>query len=142
MQYQGEDRAISQVITDRCEELLEVNLANISGQTVALVDIMSLGDDWVSNARFTNVCQVVIEHAQGNQSPPDRSLGAPKTLLPSDELIHIVHRDGLRGLSLCPFEKDAYIAGIMECSTGARLPPSPVLLEIIDLLLGIHFSPP
>jgi len=63
-------------------------------------------------------------------------------LLPSDELIHIVHCDGLRETSLCPFEKDADIAGIMQFSTGARLPPPPVLLETINLLFEKYLSPP
>jgi hypothetical protein len=80
--------------------------------------------------------------AQDSGSPSDCRLCMSEILLPSDELIHIVHCDGLRGLSLCPFEKDAYISGLMQSSTGARLPPSPVLLETINLLFGKHLSPP
>src|SRR4030042_5508405 len=98
MQHQSEDRAVSQVIADRCEKLLDFNLANISRQAVTLVDVMSLGDNWISHPLFTNICQVVIEHAQGNQSPSDCSLCASEILLPFDKLIHIVHCDGFRGL--------------------------------------------
>jgi hypothetical protein len=63
---------------------------------------------------FTNVCQVVIEHPQGNQSPSDGGLSTSEILLPSDELIHFVYCDGFRDLAFCPFEEDIYIAGIMQ----------------------------
>jgi hypothetical protein len=53
MQHQCEDRAVSQVIADRCEKLLDFTLADISRQAVTLVDIMSLGDNWISDPLFT-----------------------------------------------------------------------------------------
>jgi hypothetical protein len=113
MQHQCEHRAISQVIADRCEELFDFFLMSISGKVVTLINVMSVGDDWISDPLITNICHVVKEHAQGDQPPPDCSLCASEIRLPSNELIHIVHCDGLRSLTLCPFEKDAYIAGIM-----------------------------
>jgi hypothetical protein len=39
MQHQCEDRAISQVIANRCEEFFDFFLTNVSGQLVALFDI-------------------------------------------------------------------------------------------------------
>src|SRR3972149_2200462 len=60
-------------------------LANISRQTVTLINIMSLGDNWIINPLLTSICQVVIEHPQGNQSSSDGSLSTSEILLPSDE---------------------------------------------------------
>jgi len=49
MQHQCEDRAVSQVIADRCEKLLDFTLANISRQAVTLIDIMTVGNNWISD---------------------------------------------------------------------------------------------
>lgn len=56
MQYQSEDRTVSQVIADCGEKPLDITLADISWQAVILINIMPLGDNWIINFLFTNAC--------------------------------------------------------------------------------------
>jgi hypothetical protein len=63
MEHQREDRAISEMTSNGQKELFDIFLMDVSGEAVTLVNVMPVGDDWVGDFIFTDICDVVKERA-------------------------------------------------------------------------------
>jgi hypothetical protein len=87
---------------------------------------------------ITDVGQVIVEHAQGNQPAPDCCGGTPQTLLPFDEAVNVVSGDYFWRKIDRPLGEDPYIAGVMYSCTGTRFSTPPILFKAVNMLIEKH----
>lgn len=75
------------MVADCLKELFDIFLMDIPGKAVTLIDVMAVGDDGIGDFIFANICQVVKERPQGNQSSSYCGRCPPQSLLPFDEFV-------------------------------------------------------
>lgn len=142
VQHEREDRAITHMVADGGEQLLQYLVGEVPRQRLSVRHVVPSRLNRIRQVTIQGIREVIEKHAELDHAAADGAGLPAQPALPIDELIDVMNGD-CQGRNLAhPVKENRDVAGVVDGGAAVRLTSTPVAAKAFDFGLRKHNSPP